>query len=269
MSNPMPIHELLMPWIENQIGMPLSNLQTDPIPVVSSLKPESHPLTACKLGHRGAISSRVEWIRTLQRLVQNIPMDILFSPFGCAELARVTLTDNYGIWGPNWYFFGDATTLKPYDDGRSKAYTPIQLGRIDHKLFWHCSQEAIQGFGIEEEGELVALAVVTEQSHPVWEIGMDVIPSAKARGLGRSVVSAAANWVVQNNRYVVATVGPFNVPSVRTLRASGLKYSFMTLKAAPGPFQIPPQPLGSPLPDAEVYNYYPQWAMNQCVKPKP
>ena len=125
------------------------------------------------------------------------------------------------------------------------------------------------GFGITEEGRIAALAVVTDRGDPVWEVGMDVIPEAKGRGLGRIVVAAAANWILENDGFVMAMVGPFNVPSVRTLRASGLHYAFTTLEAMEGQFRIPPQPLGTPLPDAEVFDYYPHWAMNQKIKPRP
>ena len=98
---------------------------------------------------------------------------------------------------------------------------------------------------------------------------MDVIPQAKGRGLGRAVVAAAANWIIGNGGIPMATVGPFNVPSVRTLRAVGLRYAFTTSVTMEGPFRIPPQMLGSPLPDAEVYDYYPRWAMNRKIRPKP
>ena len=140
---------------------------------------------------------------------------------------------------------------------------------LDYDLFWHCPPEAVVGFGIAEEGRLTALAVVIGRGDPVWEIGMDVIPEAKGRGLGRAVAAAAAGWIIGKGGVPMATVGPFNVPSVRTLRGVGLRYAFTTSVAMEGPFRIPPQMLGSPLPDAEVYDFYPRWAMNRKIRPRP
>ena len=77
------------------------------------------------------------------------------------------------------------------------------------------------------------------------------------------------DWIIGNGGIPMATVGPFNAPSVRTLRAVGLRYAFTTSVAMEGPFRIPPQMLGSPLPDAEVYDFYPRWAMNRKIRPRP
>ena len=64
-------------------------------------------------------------------------------------------------------------------------------------------------------------------------------------------------------------MGQFNVPSARTLRSVGLQYAFMDMRVLPGPFKVPAQPLGRPYPGAQVYDYYPRWAMNQDISPKP
>ena len=85
----------------------------------------------------------------------------------------------------------------------------------------------------------------------------------------RAVVAAAARWILDNGRIVLATVGQFNVPSARTLRSVGLQYTFMDIKGLPGPFKVPPQPLGRPYPEAQVYDYYPRWAINDDILPKP
>ena len=115
----------------------------------------------------------------------------------------------------------------------------------------------------------VALATVIDRGDPVWEIGMEVTPVRTGRGLGRAVVAAAARWILDNGRIVLATVGQFNVPSARTLRSVGLQYTFMDIKGLPGPFKVPPQPLGRPYPEAQVYDYYPRWAINDDILPKP
>ena len=96
------------------------------------------------------------------------------------------------------------------------------------------------------ETQPAALATVTSHGDPVWEIGMETHPDAQARGLGHAVVNAAANWILENDRIVLATVGTFNIPSARTLRSVGLRYAFMTIDGRPGPFMVQPQPSGQP-----------------------
>ena len=96
---------------------------------------------------------------------------------------------------------------------------------------------------------------------------MDVVPGAKGRGLGRSVVTAAAQWILKNGRTVMASVGPPNVPSARTLRSVGLRYLMSDLRGVEGPFRVPPQSLGRPYPGAPIYDSYPRWAVNQDIQP--
>ena len=57
------------------------------------------------------------------------------------------------------------------------------------------------------------------------------------------------------------------VPSSRTLLSVGMQYAFSTMTARPGPFKVPPQAPGRPLPDAGIYDQYPRWAMNHDILP--
>ena len=270
MNQPDVFNNPLRSWTERHLGLPLAALGGDPVQVVE-IEPGAAcgPLVALKLEGRCALAARADWMEQLRSLAARMPMEMIFSPYGCAELARITLPHGYGIWGPTWYLFGDESSVGPCADERPRRFTPEDMRGLDYDLFWHCPPEAVVGFGIAEEGRLTALAVVIGRGDPVWEIGMDVIPEAKGRGLGRAVAAAAAGWVIRKGGLPMATVGPFNVPSVRTLRGVGLRYAFTTSVAMEGPFRIPPQMLGSPLPDAEVYDFYPRWAMNRKIRPRP
>ena len=264
----------LEPWIEGRFGAPLSILGSPPVPVaVRPDAPGSVPLMALKLGDRAAvIVTRPEWPARLEPVVDRMHPDVLFSVFGCYELARALHEDEIAVWGPNWYLFGDEAAVLPVTDPRTDGVEPIsppQLAAVDFELFWHCMPDAVAAFGVHEEGRLAALATVMDRGEPVLEIGMEVAPEAKGRGLGRAVVAAAARWIVENGRMALATVGPFNVPSARTLRSVGLRYLFMVLEGKRGRVSVPPQTLGAPYPGAVLYDYYPRWAMNQDILPKP
>ena len=75
--------------------------------------------------------------------------------------------------------------------------------RLITKRFWHCYDgEAHEGYGVIEDGELVALAGVLHYGDGVEEIGMDVMPEARedtvwvARWWGRRVrrLSSGGTW---------------------------------------------------------------------------
>ena len=268
------LFERLEPWIEGHLGARLSLLAPSPVPV--AVRQESHgadPLLALKLGERAAVVvTDPEWPAKLRPVVDSMHPDMVFSAFGCYELTRALSEEGIAVWGPNWHLFGDepavlaATGPVP---GTVEAIPPAELAEVDFDLFWHCRPNSVAAFGVHKDGRLAALATVMDRGEPVLEIGMEVAPGAKGRGLGRAVVAAAARWIVESGRVALATVAGFNVPSARTLRSVGLQYLFMDLEGKRGPVIVPPQTLGAPYPGAKVYDYYPRWAINQDILPKP
>ena len=261
----------LEPWIEGRFGVPVSDLGQDPVPVFAAPQdsPDRPPLTAVKLGEGAGVVVGADLVDSLRPVVARLHPDLLFAPLGCYELARVTLPAGFGVWGPSWLLFGDESTVHPATDDRPVRVSESDLLDADRDIFWHTHIEGSIGrFAIYEDDRLAALATVDDKGEPVWEIGMDVAPDARGRGLGRAVVGAAADWILQNDKIVMASVGPFNVPSARTLRSVGLRYLMSDLHGVEGPFRVPPQPLGRPYSEAPVYDYYPRWAMNQGIQPR-
>ena len=262
----------IQPWIEERQGVPLSAAGVDPVPVVAveEQAPDALPLRAVRVGDKAIVTARPSWVERLRPVVESLHTDLLFSTLGAYELSRVTLPDGVGVWGPSWLFFADEASWRPVEDDRPLQLSRPELAEVDYGVFWHCEDDRpLAGFGIFEDGRLVALATVRDEGDPVWEIGMEVAPDSKGRGLGRAVVSAAGRWILDNGRLILASTAPFNVPSARTLRSLGLRYVLSDMKGQEGRFRIPPQPLGSPHPGAEVYDHYPRWAMNQEIRPRP
>ena len=256
----------LEPWIESRFGVPTSALGLNPIPVLP-VDDDELLLAGVKIGEAAAVAARPDLVDRLRPVVASLPPDMLFAPLGCYDLARVTLPEGFGIWGPSWLLFGDETTVHPATDGRPVQVSEEDLADADRDVFWHTHIEGSMGrFAVFEDDRLVALATVEDKGDPVWEIGMDVAPDAKGRGLGRAVVAAAAEWILREGRTVMASVGSFNIPSARTLRSVGLRYLINDMRGVPGPFRLPPQPLGRPYPGTDLYDYYPRWAMNQDIQ---
>ena len=188
-----PLFERLEPWIEGYLGAPLSALGLSPVPVaVRAGAHDGAPLTAIRLGERAAVvMNDPEWPAKLRPVVGRMHPDMLFSAFGCYELTRALSEEGIAVWGPNWHLFGDEAAVmsatQPVAD-TVKAVSPAELAQVDFDLFWHCRLSSVAAFGVHEDGELAALATVVDRGEPVLEIGMEVAPGAKGRGLGRAVV---------------------------------------------------------------------------------
>ena len=271
---------LLETWFEVRFGVPLSSLSAAPVPVFATDNDAGQgaqfaaslgngSVTAVKVGESAAVVAEADLVERLRPVVAGLHPDLLFSPFGCFELARVTLQEGFGVWGPTWLLFGDESTVRPLADDRPVQASESDLSDVDREVFWHTHIDgSLARFAVFEDDRLVALATVGDQGEPVWEIGMEVVADAKGRGLGRAVVAAAAEWILQNGRVAAASVGPFNVPSARTLLSVGLRYLMSEIHGVEGPLRVPPQPLGRPYPNAPVYDYYPRWAMNRDIQPR-
>ncbi|HHZ93401.1 TPA: N-acetyltransferase [Candidatus Poribacteria bacterium] len=261
--------DLLQPWLDNQLGTSIDSASADPVSVYSTppRQKDQSGLWAIRVGEKGVITTRLEWLNALKLSIADLSAGQLFSTFGAYELSRITLADGVGVWGPSWLLVGDSGSFQPVSDDRPIQLEADEISRhADPDLFWHCfPDQVISGFAIFEVGQLVALASVSLVSNEIWEIGIDVVPKAKGRGLGRAVVSAAGQWTLSHSRLIYATTAAWNVPSARLLRSVGLKYVASIMTGIAGPFRVPPQPLGYPCRGVDIYNYYPDWAMNKGI----
>ena len=256
-------------WIRDTMRVPISEMRDGVIPVVAAdSEAINEPLRAVKLENKTVLIAREDWVDALRKVVSTLHPDILFSTFGAYELARITLPEGVSIWGPEYYLFGDESTVNSVANDHVQHIKPDDLGDFDYSIFWHCYPNAQAGFVVLDKGQVLALATVRNHGDPFWEIGMDVTPNARRNGLGKAVVETAARWILEQGKLIVASAAPFNSPSLRTLRSVGLNYVFTTMRSSEMPMKIFPQQLGVPLPNIPLYNYYPDWAMNDSILPR-
>lgn len=270
--------ELAMPGIEDSLGRPTEyNLSWPGVSVTERGPEKSEPFIAIRTGMAVNISCRSEWVDSIRSLAVEIHPDLLFSPLGCYDLNRITLSvpaqnapeQGTGIWGPIPSYVADRSMWRPFYDERPELLSKAQFTDVDFGTFWHCaSTGVIAAFGVYEEDALQALATVKDHGNDIWEIGVDVLPAARGNRLGSAVVGAAGDWVLENDHLVYATAAAWNVPSSRNLRTLGMQYACNGMVGLPAPFQQPPQPLGTPLPGARTVNWYPNWAMNGAIEDK-
>jgi acetyltransferase (GNAT) family protein len=264
--------EPLQAWVEGELGMGCDATGVDPVPVVAAAPRNAGDwaLWGVRWGERGILTTRSCWLDRLQGVVQGLTIDELFSTFGAYEIARVTLPDGVGVWGPSWYFAGDERHCCPQEDARVTQLTRDGLhASVDSRAFWHCFLDrAVVGFGRTEEGAMAALATVRPEADGVWMVGVDVVPGVRCRALGKAVAGAACRWIMEQGGIILAKSAPWNVPSVRLFRALGLRHVLSDMVGMSGPFKVPPQQLGSPYAGATVHNAYPAWAMNQSILPR-
>ena len=265
----------LTPWIEEYMGISFSKLSDTEVPIfltkrqIGSGDGERKDLIAIEIeGKRGLVVSNESLLPELESLIDRLDPTTIYSSYGFFEMSRITLDYGISVWGPDWFLFCDNETVNTQTDPRVEQVDNIELSAVDYGEFWHCDPQALTGFAIRQGESIAALATLTKRNEPVYEIGMDVSQSQQGTGLGRAVVSSAARWVLKNGDIPMAVLSPFNIPSMRTLTSSGLRYLFQSMSGAAEEFKVPPQPLGMPRPNTKMYNLYPDWAINHQILPK-
>ena len=254
-------------WLKDRQQIPLSLGSTDQVPVIGLPDPKFEVRAVSCDGHY-LIVARDSWTSELGQVCANLEPELLFSVFGAYELGRVAVPRGFSIWGPSWWLFADQTSWHSRISHDIVQLSAAELAKADQEVFWHCytSTEAVAAFGICLGGDLRALATVRDLGQPFMEIGVDVAPNEQTKGFGRSVVSAAGDWILQQGCFPVAGTAPFNIPSARVLRSVGLAHGFSDMVAMTGPFRVPPQPLGKPTTDADLVDHYPEWALNSDIR---
>lgn len=259
------------PKIEASLGYPLPEQAVDsPSLGATPEGADNGGFFAVRIDDVVAISARPEWHDKLRHILNDIHPDLLFSVAGAFEISRVTLLDGVAIWGPVPCYVADESTWKPVNDPRVAKLSKKQVGEINWSIFWHCvSPKSLAHFGIYEGEQLVALSTVNDNGFKVYEIGVDTVQGSQGQGHGTAVVSAAGDWILEQGATPFASAADWNIASGRNLRRLGLTYTYSTLISWKGKFMVPPQPIGQPLPDYAVYDYYPRWAMNKDILENP
>tara|TARA_Y100001934_G_C12293003_1_gene745846 strand:+ start:1 stop:738 length:738 start_codon:yes stop_codon:yes gene_type:complete len=231
--------------------------------------PDKYPFLfrAIKINEKVGFAANRGVIKNLQPVISKLSKEEVFSTFGSFEISKITLPLGYGVWGPTWFMFTDK-----YSVDFSKGMNVVDLkkkeiAKIDNKIFWHVAiDESIKSYGVYKNNNLLAVSSIQHRGEDVYEISMDVHPCAQSSGLGKAVVSKAVNYIINIGKIAMASVGVFNIPSNRTLRASGMELLIVDMKGLPGDFMVEPQALGVPLRGYNVLNRYPFWAMNNNIK---
>lgn len=206
--------------------------------------------------------------KSILGLVDRLNSQMIFSQFGMYEISRITHPLGYYVWGPSWFMFTEKESWINFNDYKIEILSNEEINnQLDEKIFWHNSYDCLKGFVIKDQGKIVASATLHDVGDNFVEIGLDTHPDAQLKGLGTNVYSAAGKWAFENNKIPYSSVGPWNIPSTRTQIKCGMKCIGVDMVGI-DKFKLPPQSLGAPSKDIDIYDYYPSWAFNQNINKK-
>lgn len=89
----------------------------------------------------------------------------------------------------------------------------------------------VMGMGAFDGGELVGLAGASADCESMWQIGIDVLPAYRKRGIASALTSRLALAILQHGKVPFYCAAWSNIPSVRNALRSGFRPAWVELTA--------------------------------------
>ncbi len=140
------------------------------------------------------------------------------------------------------YFLPDVTRLKPLNcelelrlmtgEDFANLYTP----QWSNALCEARKELDVLGVGAYDAEKLVGLAGASADGKEMWQIGIDVLPEYRCRGLAKALVSHLATAILERDKVPFYCAAWSNIPSVKTAIASGFRPAWVEMTVKPGTF---------------------------------
>jgi predicted GNAT family acetyltransferase len=85
----------------------------------------------------------------------------------------------------------------------------------------------------EREGEIVGVCGASSDSPFMWQLGIDVSPEHRGRGIAPALTSAVAEAVLDVGKLPYYGTSASNIPSMRTALAAGFKPTWVEVLSRP------------------------------------
>lgn len=167
----------------------------------------SKTLLAVTMGAGVVVASNPERSAWLRETLQDLGRDVVFSASTVARVAEYVGQDGQELFGPNPKYVCSRESFSPADvpndvqismverDGLSELYrhagfSHALLYRMDDPRPDMVATVATRG------GEIVGVAGAGADCEAMWQIGIDVIEAARGQGIGRALVSALTETIL-------------------------------------------------------------------------
>lgn len=91
----------------------------------------------------------------------------------------------------------------------------------------------VLGLGAYDDGKLIALAGCSMDCGEMWQIGIDVLPGYRNKGLAKYLTSGLAKLIIKEGKVPFYCAAYSNIPSVRNAISSGFYPAWIELTCKP------------------------------------
>ena len=191
----------------------------------------------------GVVASVSEELRPeVTEYVNRYPAEHLFETPNMQVLSDILAKKGQKICFMAEYFLPDVRVLKPLDS----PYTLRLLTKCDFESLylpeWSnalCEKRReldVLGVGAYDGDKLVGLAGASADCESMWQIGIDVLPEYRRRGIASALTSRLAIEILERGKVPFYCAAWSNVRSVRNAIRSGFRPAWVEMTAKPSAF---------------------------------
>lgn len=140
------------------------------------------------------------------------------------------------------YFLPDMNQLRPLECDYEirvmdpEAFTCYYVPAWDNALCKSRKDRDVLAVGAFAQGEMVGLAGCSADCNTMWQIGVDVLPAYRCRGIASALTSRLAVEIVKRGKVPFYCCAWSNLPSARNAIKSGFRPAWVQLTAKKNTF---------------------------------
>ncbi len=140
------------------------------------------------------------------------------------------------------YFLPDVGLLVPLDCAyelrilEKPDFAELYLPEWSNALCEKRRELDVLGIGAYDEGKLVGFAACSADCDTMWQIGIDVLPAYRHRGIASCLTSRLALAILDRGKVPFYCAAWSNIPSVRNAIRAGFRPAWVEMTAKPASF---------------------------------
>jgi GNAT superfamily N-acetyltransferase len=185
------------------------------------------PLLVVTMGAGVVVSCHPERVDWLESTLGHLARDAIYSAAMVGELARVVARDGQQLRGPNVKYVCAAETFRPADGPLGVAITVAEGEAVAEFYRYEGFPNALSyrrdhprpdvaAAVASRAGVVLGIAGMSDDCESLWQIGVDVVPSARGQGIGRALVGRLTDAAFRRGRV------PYYAAAISNVRSSAL-----------------------------------------------
>ena len=197
-------------------------------------------LAVVTMGRGVVISCSAERLRWARANLKSFAPEALFHAPAIARMEKYVARDHQTMSGPELRYICAPDTFRPYSLGEEVEVSLIQgesilqiyeNNRFPNALgYRHDPQRPrLLACLAKYDGVIVGLAAASADSDSMWQVGIDIIPSYRNRGIGKALVSQLTEALFKIRKLPYYQTGMSNISSRRIAISLGYRPAWVEI----------------------------------------